>query len=597
VADGAHTVTFRLYRDSEDGDALWTETQTVATRNGLFSVALGSVTPLSLAFDSGYWLGLTFGGRAEFAPRLALLSSPYSLAASAVVGGSNTFPAEGPVTIGSNLSVAGNTTLGGTLDIGTLAEMTAPTRVLVPNGTRVAFAGPGAFRGPEGPQGPAGPAGPQGPAGADGADGARGPQGPQGPPGNDGVDGVDGVDGADGAPGPEGPQGAQGEQGAQGPAGPEGPPGPQGPPGPEGPQGPKGDPGDPAPAFDGTLRDKALTVQDADGNTVFVVDTDGFSRHYGIEFFFDGLVIWDGTAHEPGTVFEADGTSKHYRKETFYAGTEVYNAAATTKNAAGDTTRTEDADGNSTQAGTATAGKFLGDAIESLGEVIGEAISGATGAFESITVSDLGSGALSQWLSGGLTFLRADGSKASELGPDGLTFHTMGTGYTRAAEFTHAGLNLYSEAQQCLTSVSLNEIGSPSGLFDQLRATTFSAAEKSFRIDHPLDPERKDLYHASVEGPERTTFYNGNVVLDAQGHAVVGLPAWFQALNRDFRYQLTCIGGFAPVYIADEIAGNRFRIAGGSPGLKVSWQVTGVRQDAYAVAHPFVVEQDKPAGE
>lgn len=31
--------------------------------------------------------------------------------------------------------------------------------------------------------------------------------------------------------------------------------------------------------------------------------------------------------------------------------------------------------------------------------------------------------------------------------------------------------------------------------------------------------------------------------------------------------------------------------------VKVSWQVTGVRQDAYAKAHPLVVEQDKPVAE
>ena len=36
-------------------------------------------------------------------------------------------------------------------------------------------------------------------------------------------------------------------------------------------------------------------------------------------------------------------------------------------------------------------------------------------------------------------------------------------------------------------------------------------------------------------------------------------------------------------------------VAGGSPGLKVSWTVTGVRNDAYVRAYPKPVEQDKPA--
>ena len=91
--------------------------------------------------------------------------------------------------------------------------------------------------------------------------------------------------------------------------------------------------------------------------------------------------------------------------------------------------------------------------------------------------------------------------------------------------------------------------------------------------------------------------YNGNVTLDEGGQAVVELPDYFEALNRDFRYQLTCIGGFAPVYIAQEIEDNRFQIAGGTPGLKVSWQVTGVRHDAYAEAHRLPVEEMKPVEE
>ena len=91
--------------------------------------------------------------------------------------------------------------------------------------------------------------------------------------------------------------------------------------------------------------------------------------------------------------------------------------------------------------------------------------------------------------------------------------------------------------------------------------------------------------------------YNGNVSLDARGEAWVQLPEWFEALNKDFRYQLTCIGGFAQVYIATEIVDRRFRIAGGLPGMKVSWQVTGVRHDAFAEANRVPVEELKSAKE
>jgi hypothetical protein len=124
-----------------------------------------------------------------------------------------------------------------------------------------------------------------------------------------------------------------------------------------------------------------------------------------------------------------------------------------------------------------------------------------------------------------------------------------------------------------------------------------SKSSGSFKIDHPLDPANRYLYHSFVESPDMMNVYNGNVVTDADGEAWVELPEWFEALNREFRYQLTCIGGFAPVYIAEKVADNRFKIAGGQPGLEVSWQVTGIRQDAWANAHRVPVEEDKPAEE
>src|SRR5208283_5168734 len=61
-----------------------------------------------------------------------------------------------------------------------------------------------------------------------------------------------------------------------------------------------------------------------------------------------------------------------------------------------------------------------------------------------------------------------------------------------------------------------------------------------------------------------------------------------------FRYQLTPIGAPGPnLYIAEEVANNQFKIAGGKPGSKVSWQVTGTRQDAFANAHRIQVEVEK----
>jgi hypothetical protein len=117
-------------------------------------------------------------------------------------------------------------------------------------------------------------------------------------------------------------------------------------------------------------------------------------------------------------------------------------------------------------------------------------------------------------------------------------------------------------------------------------------------IDHPLDPENAYLTHAVVASPEMLNVYTGTVLLDERGCAVVELPSWFEALNQDVRYQLTAIGAPAPnMYIGQELRNGLFTIAGGKPGLKVSWLVTGVRHDPYAVEHRTPVEAIKPAHE
>jgi hypothetical protein len=89
--------------------------------------------------------------------------------------------------------------------------------------------------------------------------------------------------------------------------------------------------------------------------------------------------------------------------------------------------------------------------------------------------------------------------------------------------------------------------------------------------------------------------YDGVVRLNEKGEATVAMPEYFGALNRDFRYQLTSIGAPGPgLYVAEELANNQFKIAGGAPGSKVSWQVTGIRQDAWASAHRVQAEVAKP---
>jgi hypothetical protein len=127
---------------------------------------------------------------------------------------------------------------------------------------------------------------------------------------------------------------------------------------------------------------------------------------------------------------------------------------------------------------------------------------------------------------------------------------------------------------------------------------TLSKGAGSFKIDHPLDPANKYLCHSFVESPDMKNVYDGMILLDDRGEAFVELPAWCEALNRDFRYQLTAIGVPArDLHIAMEVSNNRFKIAGGSPGMKVSWQITGIRRDPYAINNPILVEEEKSAKE
>ncbi|MFA7309442.1 MAG: hypothetical protein WC050_00920 [Candidatus Paceibacterota bacterium] len=128
--------------------------------------------------------------------------------------------------------------------------------------------------------------------------------------------------------------------------------------------------------------------------------------------------------------------------------------------------------------------------------------------------------------------------------------------------------------------------------------SAISKAAGTFVIDHPLDPKNKLLYHSFVESPDAKNMYDGIATLDGNGEAVVGLPTYFDALNKDVRYQLKPIGASMPnLYVKEEEHDNRFSIGGGVPGGKVSWQITGIRHDPYIVANPIVPEVEKGPGQ
>jgi hypothetical protein len=115
----------------------------------------------------------------------------------------------------------------------------------------------------------------------------------------------------------------------------------------------------------------------------------------------------------------------------------------------------------------------------------------------------------------------------------------------------------------------------------------------TFKIDHPQDPANQYLVHSFVESPEMMNIYNGNIKTDGTGLATVTLPSYFESANKDFRYQLTVIGSFAQAMVKEKITGNTFVIQTNTPNVEVSWQVTGVRSDAWSNANRVVPEVEK----
>jgi hypothetical protein len=200
------------------------------------------------------------------------------------------------------------------------------------------------------------------------------------------------------------------------------------------------------------------------------------------------------------------------------------------------------------------------------------------------------------------------GYSSSDYGVDGRSFSSIGVygqSYTSAGVW---GLGPYIGVQGNSTGTDVNRQavrgdnnGSATGYAGLFYGNTWVTGTLykgagAFKIDHPLDPTGQYLIHSFVESPDMKNIYDGVVVTDASGFATVTLPDYFEALNRDFRYQLTVIGQFAQAIIATEISNNQFTIQTDQPNVKVSWQVTGIRQDAYANWARLPVEETKPAG-
>lgn len=83
VVDETRPITFTIYDAETGGTPLWTETRTVATVNGVFTVLLGEIKSLDdgTVENPPVYLGVKVGAESEMAPRQFLASVPFALRA------------------------------------------------------------------------------------------------------------------------------------------------------------------------------------------------------------------------------------------------------------------------------------------------------------------------------------------------------------------------------------------------------------------------------------------------------------------------------------------------------------------------------------
>jgi hypothetical protein len=210
---------------------------------------------------------------------------------------------------------------------------------------------------------------------------------------------------------------------------------------------------------------------------------------------------------------------------------------------------------------------------------------GGSGIYVSCPGSGLGVQGVSQLSYGGYFTTNATGN--GSYGLIGQTLNaTAATGSGGGLFYSQSGTYLAGGYQNGNGGVSNGNFGI---------AGVLSKSSGTFKIDHPQDPANKYLSHSFVESPDMMNVYNGNITTDANGNATVSLPTYFEVENKDFRYQLTIVDQtqFAQVRVAQKINENKFVIKTDKPNIEVSWQVTGVRQDAWANAHRVVAEENK----
>lgn len=373
----------------------------------------------------------------------------------------------------------------------------------------------------------AGPAGNDGATGPAGADGLVGPQGPQGNAGPQGIPGNTGATGPQGIPGNTGATGADGSVGPQGIQGVAGPTGPAG--------------ADGAPGAGNTL-DQAYDEGGAGLGRVITVDAGEVELTNGT---INGIGIRVSTTNSGvGVVATSTNTANPY--SPIQAAT---NASSILTSAIV---------GSSTGGASGISGQVESTATAAQG-VYGNNLR-TTGGYGAYAIGHTGTVGETNYQLGFGTY----GRNYDAIGPLGNSVGAYGLGY----------IGVWGDQSD------------PLGYSVYANGDFGAAGTKAFAIDHPLDPEHKYLKHYSIESNEVLNMYRGTIAFDSNGEAIVSMPDYFDAVNANFSYQLTPIGGYAPLFIKEKLNDGKFVIAGGASGMEVSWTVYAERNDPYLQQHP-----------
>ncbi|OYT63177.1 hypothetical protein B6U67_03325 [Methanosarcinales archaeon ex4484_138] len=169
---------------------------------------------------------------------------------------------------------------------------------------------------------------------------------------------------------------------------------------------------------------------------------------------------------------------------------------------------------------------------------------------------------------------------------EGLIKHSSSRGLFKRAGF---GVHIHQSREWGIWSTGWTPLFGVEGRtgHTKIKGHLYVGGTKNFLIDHPLDPEHKNLIHATLEGPEVAVFYRGEAQL-SNGQVTIQLPNYFEALTRDENRTVLLTPKFegenTPISMlaTSEVKDGRFTIKtidGTNPSQKFYWEVKAVRSD------------------